>query len=52
MWAFYLAASEIGDGGHIVFQLQLAKRIDAAPITRVYIEPTERLLAEKGRSAT
>ena len=53
MWEFYLAASEIGFrySGHMVFQLQLAKRIETVPITRAYIERTESLLAEERRSA-
>jgi cyclopropane-fatty-acyl-phospholipid synthase len=53
VWEFYLAASEIGFrySGHIVFQLQLARRIDAVPITRDYIERTERALVEERRSA-
>jgi cyclopropane-fatty-acyl-phospholipid synthase len=53
MWEFYLAASEVGFryAGHMVFQLQLARRIDAAPITRSYIERTERALSEQTRSA-
>ncbi|HZZ87415.1 MAG TPA: cyclopropane-fatty-acyl-phospholipid synthase family protein [Caulobacteraceae bacterium] len=53
MWEFYLAASEIGFryGGHMVFQLQLAKRIDAVPLTRNYIQQTERDLAEERRTA-
>jgi cyclopropane-fatty-acyl-phospholipid synthase len=40
MWEFYLAASEVGFryAGHMVFQLQLAKRIDAVPLTRRYID--------------
>lgn len=39
MWEFYLAASEISfrDGGHMVFQLQLAKQPDAVPLTRAYL---------------
>jgi cyclopropane-fatty-acyl-phospholipid synthase len=53
MWEFYLAASEIGFryAGHMVFQLQLARRIDAAPITRGYIERAEQALSERWRSA-
>jgi cyclopropane-fatty-acyl-phospholipid synthase len=53
MWEFYLAASEIGFrySGHMVFQLQLARRIDAVPITRNYIEQAERALAGERRSA-
>ncbi|MDB5429307.1 MAG: cfa2 [Caulobacter sp.] len=43
MWEFYLAASEISfrHSGHMVFQLQLAKRIDTVPLTRDYIGPAE-----------
>jgi cyclopropane-fatty-acyl-phospholipid synthase len=53
MWEFYLAASEVGfrRSGHMVFQLQLAKRIDAVPITRRYIRDTEQRLREEGRIA-
>jgi len=48
MWEFYLAASEVGFryAGHMVFQLQLARRIDAAPLTRDYIGEGARHLAE------
>ena len=44
MWEFYLAASEIAFRyqGHIVFQAQLAKRVDAVPLTRDYITDWER----------
>ncbi len=53
MWEFYLAASEVGFryAGHMVFQLQLARRIDAVPITRNYIERAERALSQRARSA-
>jgi cyclopropane-fatty-acyl-phospholipid synthase len=39
MWEFYLSISELAFRyrGHMVFQLQLAKRVDAAPITRDYM---------------
>jgi len=39
MWEFYLAISELAfrHRGHFVFQMQLAKRVDAAPITRDYM---------------
>ena len=39
MWEFYLALAETGfrRGGLMVFQLQLAKRIDAVPLTRDYL---------------
>ena len=40
MFEFYMAVSEVAfrHGGHMVFQLQLAKRVDAAPMTRDYID--------------
>ena len=43
MWEFYLAASEIAfrHRDHMVFQLQLAKKGDAVPLTRDYIGPAE-----------
>jgi cyclopropane-fatty-acyl-phospholipid synthase len=43
MWRFYLAASEAAFryGGHEVFQIQLARRQDAVPRTRRYLEPAE-----------
>ncbi|HWB49683.1 MAG TPA: cyclopropane-fatty-acyl-phospholipid synthase family protein [Stellaceae bacterium] len=39
MWEFYLAGCEAGfrHSGLVVFQIQLAKRIDAVPITRDYL---------------
>ncbi len=39
MWEFYLASSEVGFRrlGHMVFQLQLAKRQSAVPLTRDYL---------------
>jgi len=44
MWEFYLAGSEIAfrEQGHVVFQMQLAKNIDAVPITRDYMLEWER----------
>jgi cyclopropane-fatty-acyl-phospholipid synthase len=44
MWEFYLAGSELAfrHGGHMVFQIQLAKRQDAAPLIRDYISDWER----------
>jgi cyclopropane-fatty-acyl-phospholipid synthase len=44
MWEFYLASSEVAFrwGGYMVFQLQVAKRVDAMPITRDYIGDAER----------
>lgn len=46
MWEFYLAASEFAFrwGGHMVFQIQLAKRPDGAPLTRDYISQAEAAL--------
>jgi cyclopropane-fatty-acyl-phospholipid synthase len=40
MFEFYFAVSEIAFryGGHMVFQVQLAKRVDAVPMTRDYID--------------
>jgi cyclopropane-fatty-acyl-phospholipid synthase len=39
MWEFYLASSEVAfrQLGHMVFQVQLAKRPDAVPLTRDYL---------------
>jgi cyclopropane-fatty-acyl-phospholipid synthase len=46
MWEFYLAASEMAfrHQGLMVFQIQLAKRVDAVPLTRGYIEREEERL--------
>ena len=43
MWEFYLTGSELAfrHGGHMVFQIQLAKRQDAALLTRDYITDWE-----------
>ena len=51
MWEFYLALSELAFRwrGHMVFQLQLAKRIDAVPLTRDYIGQAETRLAKPTR---
>ena len=52
MWEFYLTMCEASfmDGTSHVFQLQLANKRDAVPITRNYIEDEEERLAsiEKG----
>src|SRR3954468_8900170 len=39
MWSFYLAGGIAGfrHAGHVVFQLQLARRQDGAPATRAYL---------------
>ena len=47
MWEYYLSRAEMGFryGGHMNFQLQLTKRLDALPITRDYLGEAERSLA-------
>lgn len=49
MWEFYLAGCEAGfrHGGLMVFQIQIAKRLDTVPLTRDYI--TERESALRSR---
>ncbi|HVW75591.1 MAG TPA: class I SAM-dependent methyltransferase [Rhizomicrobium sp.] len=44
MWEFYLAGSEMAfrHDGEVVFQLQLARRQDAVPLTRDYMLDDER----------
>jgi cyclopropane-fatty-acyl-phospholipid synthase len=44
MWEFYLIGSELAFRrmGHMVFQMQLARRQDAVPLTRDYIADGER----------
>jgi cyclopropane-fatty-acyl-phospholipid synthase len=44
MWEFYLVGAECNFryGGHVVFQLQLAKSVTAAPETRDYITDGDR----------
>jgi cyclopropane-fatty-acyl-phospholipid synthase len=41
MWEFYLAGAEMGfrNQGLMVFQIQVAKRVDALPIVRDYMIP-------------
>ncbi len=53
MWEFYLAASEASFRWReqVVFQLQLAHRQDAVPVTRDYIAATEAVLAEREAAA-
>jgi cyclopropane-fatty-acyl-phospholipid synthase len=43
MWEFYLTGSEIAFRyqGHVVAQVQLARRVDVVPLTRGYIEGAE-----------
>jgi cyclopropane-fatty-acyl-phospholipid synthase len=44
MWEFYLAGCEIAFRyfGQMVFQIQIARRQDAVPLTRDYMVDTER----------
>jgi cyclopropane-fatty-acyl-phospholipid synthase len=53
MWDFYLASSEMAFRyrGLMVFQIQMTRRQDAAPLTRDYIGPAEERLrlAERGQ---
>jgi cyclopropane-fatty-acyl-phospholipid synthase len=53
MWEFYLASCEVGfrRGSLMVFQLQLAKRRDAVPLTRDYIIETEHRAAAQSQAA-
>ncbi|WBU59739.1 SAM-dependent methyltransferase [Paracoccus albus] len=48
MWEFYLAGSEASfrEGGMVVYQLQLAHRVDSVPVTRDYLEAAEGRLEE------
>jgi cyclopropane-fatty-acyl-phospholipid synthase len=51
MWEFYLAGCEMSFRyqGMVVYQLQIAKRIDSVPVTRDYIAKAERALADAER---
>ncbi len=54
MWEFYLLGCEVAfrRRGQMVFQLQLAKKQDAVPLTRDYMVDWERgLVAEESRAA-
>ena len=50
MWEFYLAGAEMAfrREGQVVFQLQLAKRVDALPMTRDYMLESERTMRFAG----
>jgi cyclopropane-fatty-acyl-phospholipid synthase len=54
MWEFYLVGSELAfrSQGHMVFQLQIAKRVDSVPLTRDYILDWERAHAGMANLAT
>jgi cyclopropane-fatty-acyl-phospholipid synthase len=51
MWEFYLAGAELAfrNGGHLNFQMQLARDVEAVPLTRDYIAAYE---AEASRPDT
>jgi cyclopropane-fatty-acyl-phospholipid synthase len=53
MWEFYLQSCEAGfrHSGLTVFQLQLAKRVDALPLTRDYMFEEERRLLREEQAA-
>ncbi|MDB5455900.1 MAG: cfa2 [Caulobacter sp.] len=53
MWEFYLSASEVAFRhlDHMVFQLQLTRRIDSVPVTRDYITARERGAPNKAANA-
>jgi cyclopropane-fatty-acyl-phospholipid synthase len=43
MWEYYLSGCEVSFRYHnlAVFQIQLAKQVDAAPLTRAYLYSSE-----------
>ncbi len=51
MWEFYLAISEesFRVWGHMNFQMQLTRKVDALPMTRDYMLDGERALEARGR---
>ena len=53
MWECYLAGAEMGFlyGGHMIFQMQLTKRVDTLPITRDYMREAELALDAVARRA-
>ena len=53
MWTFSLAASELAFryGGHVVFQIQLAKQQDAVPLTWNYLTPAGLSIKQVARVA-
>lgn len=54
MWEFYLAGSEIAfrQQGLVVFQLQLARRMETVPLTRDYIGAAERHMEMREMAAS
>jgi cyclopropane-fatty-acyl-phospholipid synthase len=53
MWEFYLAGAEMAfrHDAQVVFQIQLAKRQDAVPMTRDYMFDIERAMSAEGEGA-
>jgi cyclopropane-fatty-acyl-phospholipid synthase len=53
MWEFYLAGAEMGfrRDGLVVFQIQLAKRVETLPLTRDYMFESERTMRFAGTEA-
>jgi cyclopropane-fatty-acyl-phospholipid synthase len=53
MWEFYLAGSEVSfrHQGLMVWQMQLAKKVDAVPLTRDYIVDWERAQRRADKAA-
>lgn len=49
MWEFYLASSEMTFryGNQVVYQIQLAKRVDTVPVTRDYMFDAERAMRSR-----
>ncbi|MEX6723691.1 class I SAM-dependent methyltransferase [Parapedomonas caeni] len=50
MWLFYLAGAlcAFRHQGHVVFQIQLARTVDAVPLTRDYMRDAEARLLQQG----
>lgn len=53
MWQFYLAASRCAFdyGGHVVFQVQMAREVDTVPLTRDYMVDAENKYLAKQNNA-
>jgi cyclopropane-fatty-acyl-phospholipid synthase len=53
MWTFYLAAARCAflHLGHVVFQLQLSKRVDSVPLTRDYLYDDPSQIESQGEAA-
>lgn len=51
MWEFYLAGAEMAfrNQGLMVFQIQLAKRVDTLPLARDYLMPQDMITATTKR---